>query len=80
MAQTKQQRKRVIEAKKKGTSHTSFNAVVKGCVKSDIKPRSGQTKEEACQNIAGSLKQKQIKRFGSKEVQSKGKTVIKVAR
>lgn len=80
MPQSKRQKKRLIEAKKMGLKHTGFNKVVKGCVQSDIEPRFGQTKQEACENIAGALKAKQIKRFGSEKVQSKGKTVIKVAR
>ncbi len=67
MTQSKRQKKRLIEAKKMGLKSTSFDSVVKGCVGSDIKPREGQTKEEACENIAGALKVKQIKRFGSKK-------------
>jgi len=36
-----------------------FNDIVKGCERSNIKPRDpNQTKKEACQRIAGSIEQK----------------------
>jgi hypothetical protein len=71
MPQTPAQRKRVVMAKKEGFKKTTFNKVVKGCESSDIKPRGNQTKEEACQNIAGAIKAKQIKRFGSTKVKGR---------
>ena len=41
---------------------TRFNDIVEGCKKSDIKPRfKGQTKEEACLNIAGAIEVKRRK-------------------
>jgi len=72
MPQTPAQKKRLVMAKASGKfKKTTFKKVVKGCESSDIKPRSGQTKEEACQAIAGSIKAKQIKKFGSTKVKGR---------
>jgi len=81
MAQTKAQKKRLIEAKKSTTfKKVKFSKIVKGCVQSDIKPRfAGQTKQEACENIAGSIKAKAIKKFGSEKIKRGRRTITEVA-
>ena len=71
MPQSKAQKKRLLMAKKEGFKKTTFKKIVKGCEGSDIKPRGNQTKEEACQAIAGSIKAKQIKKFGSTKVKGR---------
>ena len=81
MAQSKAQKKRLIEAKRTGTfKKAKFSKIVEAVAKSDIEPRlAGQTKREAGEAIAGSIKAKQIKKFGSKKVNVGGKTRIEVA-
>jgi len=81
MPQTKAQKKRLIEAKKSGEfKKAKFSKIVEAVAKSDIEPRfAGQTKREAGEAIAGSIKAKQIKRFGSTKVKVGGKTRIEVA-
>ncbi len=81
MAQSKAQKKRLIEAKRTGTfKKAKFSKIVEAVAKSDIEPRfAGQTKREAGEAIAGSIKAKQIKKFGSKKVKIGGKTRIEVA-
>ena len=81
MAQSKAQKKRLIEAKRTGTfKKAKFSKIVEAVAKSDIEPRfAGQTKREAGEAIAGSIKAKQIKKFGSKKVKIAGKTRIEVA-
>ncbi len=81
MPQSKAQKKRLIEAKRTGKfKETKFSKIVEGVVKSDITPRfAGQTKREAGEAIAGAIKAKQIKRFGSRKVKVAGKTRIEVA-
>jgi len=81
MPQTKTQKKRLIEAKKSGTfKKAKFSKIVEAIAKSDIEPRiAGQTKREAGEAIAGSIKAKQLKRFGSKKIQRGGRTITEVA-
>jgi len=81
LPQTKAQKKRLIEAKKSGKfKKAKFSKIVEGVVKSDIEPRfAGQTKREAGEAIAGSIKAKQLKRFGSRKVQRGGRTITEVA-
>ena len=81
MPQTKAQKKRLLMAKKSGKfKKAKFSKIVEAVVKSDITPRfAGQTKREAGEAIAGAIKAKQIKRFGSRKVKVAGKTRIEVA-
>ncbi len=54
--------KRIIKKRIEGHKKAKFNDIVEGCKKSDIKPRfKGQTKEEACKNIAGAIEVKRRK-------------------
>ena len=55
--------KRIIKKRIEGhKKKAKFNDIVEGCKKSDIKPRfKGQTKEEACKNIAGAIEVKRRK-------------------
>ena len=81
MPQTKAQKKRLLEAKRTGKfKKAKFSKIVEGIVKSDIVPRkAGQTKREAGEAIAGLIKAKQLKRFGSRKVKVGGRTRIEVA-
>lgn len=80
MPQTKAQKKRLIEAKRSGKfKETKFSKIVEGVVKSDITPRfAGQTKREAGEAIAGSIKARQLKRFGSEKIKRGGRTITEV--
>ncbi len=81
LKQTKAQKKRLIEAKKSGTfKKAKFSKIVEGVAKSDIEPRfAGQTKREAGEAIAGSIKSKQIKKFGAEKIKRGGRTITEVA-
>ena len=81
MPQTKVQKKRLLEAKRTGKfKKAKFSKIVEAVAKSDIEPRfAGQTKREAGEAIAGSIKAKQIKKFGSEKIKRGGRTITEVA-